>query len=304
MPGRVLDDGECEAVPLRTLSGPGRTARTYLNQRDNRSVGLTRLGTLVSPDAQCAATSLTMSLLSLYDGDRAAFLDECASLARQQGRPLQDPSEDDVELAVMDLILHTDWGRAFTSARAFFEGPTWRKWHPGNRVIKNPFAQAYTASRFSRCGDHGVSIVSQAVCIERGRVRQGMDFARRWSWAQQMWQSGAELSFEGNFTQSGHVVHVLELAANSMVIHDPFGMCLTQNVYLSNGKAPRPLSTELQKVLARRVQHNPSLKSALATNQPYFRWGERNAYSRAELSGKLGALKWVLAIGTDTPAMV
>jgi len=289
---------ECPSVPLRTLPALVQTARTYLNQRDNRRVGLSRLGSLVSADAQCSSTSLTMSLLSLYGGDRTALLDECHALAREQGSPLDDAGEDDIELAVMDVILGTDWDRATRRAPTFFEGRDWRpRGHRGNRIVKNPFAQAYTAARFSRCGDAGVSIASASVCLERGQAGPGLDQLGRWSWAQQMWQSGAEVSLQARFTGGGHVVHALEVSANDLVVHDPYGMCLAHGRYVRNGLAGAPLSGRLKAVAERRARRNPGLLEKLANQAIHARWGERNVYTRADLFA-LDGPEWVLAIGT------
>ena len=79
---------ECPTTPVRVAGSPAQPAVLYLDRLDSRSVGLRRLGSLVPPDAQCSATSLTMSLLSLYGGDRQALLAECRSLATEQGQAL------------------------------------------------------------------------------------------------------------------------------------------------------------------------------------------------------------------------
>lgn len=290
-------------MPVRVAGSPAQAAVLYLNQLDNRSVGLRRLGSLVPPEAQCSATSLTMSLLSLYGGDRQTLLAECRSLATEQGQALADSSTEAIELAVMDVMLGTDWEQAVRRSPAYFEGRDWRPAsHRGNRIIKNPFAQAYTASRFERCGDSGVSVVSDRVCIERGVASGGLGAAARWSWMRRMWAAGAELSVEAAFTQSGHVVYVLEPLEDRMLVHDPYGLWLGGGRYIRNGQAAPILGARAAATFARRVQDHPELVQQRDSGRPYARWGEHNRMSREEVRA-IGGPTWALAIGTGEPEL-
>ncbi|MBC04282.1 MAG: hypothetical protein CMJ34_13430 [Phycisphaerae bacterium] len=301
--GLSVPELECAIDPVRLIKSADETARSYLNQLDNRRVGLRRLGSRVAAHAQCASTSLTMSLLALYDGDRTTMLEECRSLAAEQGQSLVDVSKEDIELAVMDLIIGTDWQRAQRRAPAFFEGRDWRPpSHSGNRIIKNPFAQAYTASRFARCGDVGVSIASRWVCIERGLVGPGLNLDQRWEWTRRQWQAGAEVSFEAAFTDRGHVVHVLEASTKELVVHDPYGLWLGGTRYIRNGTAAPRMSNRSAAAFERRSSHNLPLREQRASGRVFERWGERNLIAKQDLVAINGPA-WVLAIGTGSSAV-
>ena len=284
---------EQESAPV-TEEEAVRTAdedAVYSNQMDNDTQG-------GKPNhAQCGPTSLTMSLMALYDNDESALKAATNTLLAEQG---QKPVEShDAEEAIIQLMLSTNWDAAFKAAPQFFEhNPNWRhEKHQGSGVIKSPFAHAYTASRYDRCGDGAATIVSTGVTIDDGESSKALDFDGRWQFALDAWRAGGEVTFEGGFTGSGHVVHIVEITDTGMVVNDPFGMHIPglENNYLRNGKAPPELSPSQVEKFDERANGRAELPAALKEGEAYSAWGERNHFTREELKA-LDALKWLLVL--------
>jgi hypothetical protein len=245
-----------------------------------------------------------MSILALYDHNMDHFWAAITPLLEAEGQKA-DPTIDPEE-ALVALMLATDWEAAFQNDPAYFEhNPAWQAGHPGSSVIKNPMAQAWTASRFDVVTNDGITIASTATTVEGGESAAPMSFDERWDWTLEALERGGEVSFEGDFTDSGHVVKLVDMSEERMVVHDPYGMHLPGG-YLRNGEAPAgPLSSRRAETFATRSHENPTLGTQLQRSieegSPYDRWGERNAFSKMELQA-LDALKWVLVLEPEQAA--
>ncbi|HCH63652.1 MAG TPA: hypothetical protein DFR83_12675, partial [Deltaproteobacteria bacterium] len=205
------------------------------------------------------------------------------------------------EGAITTLIVHTDWEAAYAAAPDLFENnPDWQAFHPGDDVIKSPLAQAYIASLFEGVDD-ALSIASTYTTVTDGECSGPMDFNGRWDWAQDAWEQGGQVSFEGGFTGSGHVVHIREFTESGMVIDDPNGVRLNGDHYLKNGMPPSTdhKTPAAEATFERRTETNIDLRAPYEAGLESSRWGERNTYARSELEA-LDALRWVLVIHADT----
>jgi len=287
--GAAVDAGECAQEPVRALDEDA----DYLNQRDNETQG-GRTG-----DQQCAPTALTMSLLALHDNDEATLINATMALLEEQGQSAAEGRSP--EELVIQLMQSTNWTAAYEQAPQFFEHDSgWRTpRYDGGAVIKSPYAQAFTASRYEACADQGATIVSTATTIVDGRSFDKMGFDERWDFALDSWRQGGEVNFEGDFTDSGHVVHIVDITEARMVVHDPYGMRLSR-AYLRNGESPGTLDAADLEVFERRANGQAGLHAALESAQSSDSWGRFNLYTRDELKA-LDALRWLVVIHPTAP---
>ena len=247
-----------------------------------------------SPSSQCGATSLTMALLSMFDNDEGALLAETKRLVLEEGKNWQDGLTPDE--GIVFLLLATDWTRAFRDAPQYFENdPSWRISHQGADVIKSPHAHAYTASRFSTKNGSGLTIASDYTTVENGEKSAKMEFDERWDWVLKHVQEGCEVTFEGKFTSSGHVVYIVDMTSADMVVHDPYGLCLVRYVYLENGKKPTSQHKEYHNEFLDRVNCQSDLLTSWDAAEARTDWGKNNLYTKAEIKD-LGGLQWALVI--------
>ncbi len=281
-------------VPAVDEAAPTAEDAPYLSQIGNPTVGEVGDGARKKDREQCSPTSLTMSLLSLYDNDQERFFNALEVLLAEVGQAVD--RDKDPELGVMALMLATDWDRAFVQKPEYFEhNPAWRAQHQGNEVIQCPLAQAYTASCFDAVADSGLTIASTATTVDGGASSAPMDFDGRWDWARKAFEDGGEVSFQGGFTRAGHVVQVEDIQPDAMVLQDPYGLFVEPGVYIVNGQAAPPLTGKRAAAFEARTEQNPGLRDIAAAGETSDRWGERNAYGKAELQA-LDALKWVLVL--------
>ena len=274
-----------------TMPSP-ETEDTYLNQLDNDEVGSK------PPSAQCSPTSLTMGLLNIYEGDLDRFFDDAEPLLAAVGQTVDRNGQP--EGAIITLMVHTDWEAAYSSAPELFEdNPDWQAFHQGDDVIKSPLAQAYVASLFEGVSS-SLSIASTYTTVTDRECSGPMDFSGRWDWARDAWEQGGQVSFEGGFTGSGHVVHIRAFTESGMVIDDPNGMRLNGDHYLENGTAPSVdhKTPAAKAVFERRTETNIDLRAPYEAGLESSKWGERNTYTKGELQA-LDALQWVLVIKAD-----
>jgi len=291
------NNGAPEASPATSGGATGTDAQSngseelyedaeYLNQMDNDVQGGKAAFT------QCSPTSLAMSLLSLYDNDASALQEATRRLLEEDGQTAVDGH--DPEEAIIQLMLATDWEAAYAQAPQFFENnPQWQAYHMDGEVIQNPFAQAFTAARYDACGDTAATVVSTATTFDNGESFDSMDFNGRWQFALDAWQAGGEVNFQGDFTKSGHVVHILDITDDTMVLHDPYGMRLSSGYELRNGSTHEPLTARDQAVFDRRADGRAALVAALASSDTFDAWGQFNHYERDELCD-LNALEWLV----------
>ncbi len=261
----------------------------YLNQLDNDQAGNK------AADAQCSATSATMALLKLADGDEAAFMAETRTLIGDNGGTA---SKDCPEELFIELLLTINWEEAYTAAPAMFANqPTWQSGHPGDDVIKHPYAQAYAASLYAFCAQDSLECSSKfrnAEGTEDRSPSEGASFEDRWAHAITAKGEGAELTFQGDFTGSGHVVYVVGINDSQVVVHDPYGLKRPSGRYIKNGCKP-PKSDDTQaEIETRSGGHGPTMV-AYEAQEPYERWGEHNVYTKDEIKS-LGALSWLLIL--------
>lgn len=289
-----LGDAAGERVPVESdgsraqaVDGDAENA-TYLDQHDNPAAGSKDGG------SQCSATSFTMGLMNIYDGEAEKFFDAAEPLLAALGQSVDRDGQP--EQAVTTLLMETDWEAAYAAHPNFFEhNPDWRSWTPGDDVIKSPNAQAYIASRFEGIDD-ALNIASESTTVTDGEQSAEMDFNGRWDWARSAWEDGGQVSFQGGFTRGGHVVHINSFKEDHMVIDDPSGMYLGRSGYLQNGQAPTASQQASGQVTFEyRSEDSPELKEAFKEGQASDHWGARNHYSKAELDA-VDALKWVLVI--------
>jgi len=265
----------------------------YQSQMDNENAGKKK------PKEQCSPTSLTMNLLALFGGDTDQFFNAVEPLLGDVGKAL-DRTKQPAD-AITTLLLNTDWDAAFKAHPEFFEhNPDWVTWNPGDNIIKSPHAQAYIASLFDGVsGD--VNIASTATTTTDGETSEAMDFNGRWDWAKDAWDNGGQVSFQGGFTGSGHVVRIHEFKKDEMVVDDPYGVHL-DGQYLVNKEAPTASQQKnARSTFEHRTQANPGVREQFEAGQASDKWGERNTFSKTELDA-LDALEWVLVIEPEKKA--
>ncbi len=288
----ALEEGPATCGTSTDVAGPptareeGSGEAGYLNQMDNDVQGGKAAG------AQCSPTSLAMALRALYDNNETALQEATRSLLEEHGHALADGH--DPEEAIIQLMLTTDWKAAYEQAPQFFEhDPRWQASHLDGEVIQNPFAHAFTAARYDACADRAATVVSTATTFDDGESLAAMDFDGRWQFALEAWQAGGEVNFQGDFTRSGHVVHILDITDRTMVLHDPYGMRLSSGYTLRNGSPHEPLTARDQAVFDRRADGRAALVAALASSDTFDGWGQFNHYERDELCD-LNALEWLV----------
>jgi hypothetical protein len=263
----------------------------YRSQTDNAKQG-GKTG-----ETQCSATALTMSLVKLAGGEAelAAELPLVAGrLVGGVGECAPDGTSSDavgelslgqLEEQVIELMLQIDWERATSeSPKQFGEEAGWRTDHfAGANVIKHPYAQSYLAHQFSFCGGDTLEMASKT---------GGVGFDERWAKVLQAHEEGAEITFQADFTGSGHVVHIVEMDEQGMTVHDPYGLCLSEGWYLKNGTARTNQNREL---VDRRCAGDSARMASFDSGEAREDWGRANVYTRAELEG-MDALPWALIL--------